>query len=153
MPRPITSTFRLLAFLAVARAGESATVSLEGQFNDIVRPFLANYCASCHSGEKAPAQLDLSRYTTFASVAEDHGRWSRVAQKLRAKEMPPPVSPKQPAPGARNQVIDWVEAFLAAEAQKHAGDPGLVLARRLSNSEYNYTIRDLTGVDLQPTRE
>jgi hypothetical protein len=27
------------------------------------------------------------------------------------------------------------------------------LARRLSNSEYNYTIRDLTGVDIQPTRE
>lgn len=25
--------------------------------------------------------------------------------------------------------------------------------RRLSNAEYNYTIRDLTGVDLQPTRE
>jgi len=28
-----------------------------------------------------------------------------------------------------------------------------VLARRLSNAEYNYTVRDLTGVDLQPTRE
>ena len=39
------------------------------------------------------------------------------------------------------------------EARKHAGDPGPVLARRLSNSEYNYTIRDLTGVDIQPTSE
>ncbi len=28
-----------------------------------------------------------------------------------------------------------------------------MLARRLSNAEYNYTIRDLTGVDIQPTRE
>jgi hypothetical protein len=28
-----------------------------------------------------------------------------------------------------------------------------VLARRLSNAEYNYTIRDLTGRDLQPARE
>src|SRR5262249_55510990 len=34
-----------------------------------------------------------------------------------------------------------------------AGDPGPVLARRLSNSEYNYTIRDLTGVDIRPARE
>src|SRR5213076_3122643 len=34
-----------------------------------------------------------------------------------------------------------------------AGDPGIVLARRLSNAEYDYTIRDLTGVDLQPTKE
>jgi hypothetical protein len=28
-----------------------------------------------------------------------------------------------------------------------------VLARRLSNAEYNYTIRDLTGVDIRPARE
>src|SRR5215472_14184995 len=33
------------------------------------------------------------------------------------------------------------------------GHWNLLLARRLSNSEYNYTIRDLTGVDMQPTRE
>jgi hypothetical protein len=34
-----------------------------------------------------------------------------------------------------------------------AGDPGEVPLRRLSNAEYNATIRDLTGVDLQPARE
>src|SRR5439155_22828875 len=32
-------------------------------------------------------------------------------------------------------------------------DPGTVLARRLSNAEFDYTIRDLTGVDIRPTRE
>ena len=41
----------------------------------------------------------------------------------------------------------------AEEVRKNAGDPGLVLPRRLSNAEYNYTIRDLTGQDMQPTRE
>ncbi len=39
------------------------------------------------------------------------------------------------------------------EARLNAGDPGVVLARRLSNSEYDYTIRDLTGIDMKPTRE
>ena len=33
----------------------------------------------------------------------------------------------------------------AVALRKNAGDPGLVLVRRLSNAEYNYTIRDLTG--------
>ena len=37
--------------------------------------------------------------------------------------------------------------------KRSAGDPGLVQARRLSNAEYNYTIRDLTGHDMQVTRE
>src|SRR5206468_2889869 len=41
----------------------------------------------------------------------------------------------------------------ANEARKSAGDPGPVPARRLSNAEYNYTIRDLTGVDMRPARE
>ncbi len=50
-------------------------------------------------------------------------------------------------------MIDWIQAVRAEEARKNAGDPGMVLARRLSNAEYNYTIRDLTGEDLQPTRE
>src|SRR5262249_40391526 len=34
-----------------------------------------------------------------------------------------------------------------------AGDPGHVPLRRLSNAEYDRTVRDLTGVDLRPTRE
>src|SRR5262249_52789798 len=59
----------------------------------------------------------------------------------------------QPQGEARKQVIDGVEALLNDEARKNAGDPGMVLARRLSNAEYNYSVRDLTGVDLRPTRE
>src|SRR6185312_15505505 len=68
------------------------------------------------------------------------------------REMPP-KQVKQPLAEARQKVIDWVQSMRASEARKNAGDPGLVLARRLSNSEYNYTIRDLTGVDIRPARE
>jgi hypothetical protein len=43
--------------------------------------------------------------------------------------------------------------YLRAEALANAGDPGPVGLRRLNNAEYTYTIRDLTGVDLDPARE
>ena len=36
------------------------------------------------------------------------------------------------------------------EALAHAGDPGPVLLRRLNNAEFTYTVRDLTGVPLDP---
>ena len=65
----------------------------------------------------------------------------------------PPKSAKQPPERARQQVIDWVKTTWAVEARTHDGDPGVVLARRLSNAEYDYTIRDLTGVDMRPARE
>ncbi|HMC62117.1 MAG TPA: DUF1587 domain-containing protein, partial [Candidatus Solibacter sp.] len=82
----------------------------------------------------------------------DYPRWNLVLEKLTAREMPPKQAP-QPPSDARQQVIDWVQAVRMNEARKNAGDPGPVLARRLSNAEYNNTIRDLTGVDMRPTRE
>ena len=53
----------------------------------------------------------------------------------------------------RAQVIGWIDRLRAREAERNAGDPGPVLPRRLSNAEYDYTIRDLLGVDLRPTKE
>jgi hypothetical protein len=131
---------------------QPAKRDFEKQFNASVRPFLTDYCVSCHSGAKPMAQLDLQRFSSVAAVVEDHPHWSLILQKLSAKQMPP-TGAKQPAAEARQKVIEWADGLLKYEARKNAGDPGLVLARRLSNAEYNYSIRDLTGVDIRPARE
>src|SRR5437762_8298113 len=67
--------------------------------------------------------------------------------------MPPEKAPHKPPPHERRAVLDWLRELREQEALRHAGDPGLVLARRLSNAEFDYTIRDLTGIDIRPTRE
>jgi hypothetical protein len=126
--------------------------ALERQFGQTVRPFVTRYCIQCHSGQMPAAQFDLKAYTSVDMVTRDYPRWGLVLEKLTAKEMPPKPVPPPPA-DARQHVIDWIQAVRAEEVRKSAGDPGPVLARRLSNAEYNYTIRDLTGQDLQPTRE
>ena len=66
--------------------------------------------------------------------------------------MPPSRRSSRPN-SARQEVIDWIPATWKTEARRRDGDPGVVLARRLSNAEYDYTIRDLTGVDIRPARE
>jgi hypothetical protein len=66
----------------------------------------------------------------------------------------PPEGVRQPTDAERSRLRKWVHAYLAFEAQARAGDPGPVVLRRLSNAEYSYTLRDLTGVDsLEPSRE
>src|SRR6185295_18687862 len=60
---------------------------------------------------------------------------------------------RQPRDGERDGAIAWLKDLGDREAARNAGDPGIVLARRLSNAEFDYTIRDLTGVDIRPTRE
>jgi hypothetical protein len=153
--RATISAFALFlgAFVARAETPDTATVELEKHFSDGVRPFLAQYCLPCHSGPSAEAELDLSAYTSTRTVVRDHEPWSRVLEKLTAKEMPPEDADEHPTAEARQRVIDWIAAMRKNEAVANAGDPGVVLARRLSNAEYNYTICDLTGVDMRPARE
>ena len=125
---------------------------LDRRFTKTVRPFMATYCVSCHSGQTPAAQLSLDTYSSLADVVRDHPRWALVGERLKAGDMPPKPM-KHPEIADSRRIIDWIEAMRSNEARKHAGDPGIVLARRLSNAEYNYTIRDLTGIDMQPTRE
>ena len=141
----------LLALSTVA-LGHAAPSALDRQFEQTVRPFVTKYCIGCHSGTTPAAQFDLKSYTTVDQVTADFPRWALLMDRLTAKEMPPkPVPP--PPEDASHQVIAWIQAVRAEEIRKSAGDPGPVLARRLSNAEYNYTIRDLTGQDMQVTRQ
>src|SRR5258708_4787870 len=152
----VTTITRLLVFGSIAIpamcASQTANSDLERRFAQTVRPFLTSYCVGCHGGVAPAAQFDLRSYSTMATVGRDIPHWSLVLEKLTAKEMPPKQA-KQPSADARQEVILWVQAMRASEAAKNAGDPGSVLARRLSNAEYNYTIRDLTGGDIHPTPE
>lgn len=151
--RPILlRTLAGLAVFAIAPPCDAANAVLERKFSQDVRPFITRYCLGCHSGENPAAQFDMKAYSNLDSVIRDHPRWALVMERLAAKEMPPKQVP-QPPEEARKQVVDWIQAVRSDEARRHAGDPGTVLARRLSNAEYNYTIRDLTGVDIRPTRE
>src|SRR6185503_17950638 len=122
----------------------AADTGLERRFDQTVRPFLAKYCAGCHGTSTPAAQFDIRPYTSMAAVVDDFGHWMLVNERLAAGTMPPKVAPQPPAE-ARKQMVEWIQAVRLDEAQKHAGDPGPVLARRLSNAEYNNSIRDLTG--------
>jgi hypothetical protein len=153
LPRLLLTSLLVLGAIAVpTTATAPPDTEPERGFTQTVRPFLDTYCTTCHGGAKPAAQFDLTQYSSAQSVVDDFSRWNRVAARLNAREMPP-KSANQPPEQARQQVIDWIKATWAVEARTHDGDPGVVLARRLSNAEYNYTIRDLTGVDMRPARE
>ncbi len=145
---PIAGLFLLGAVLA-----RGAVPDLESRFTKQVHPFLETYCISCHGAEKPKADFDLSSYSTMDRVVAGYANWELVLEKLESGEMPSEKAEKFPTDKLRHEIIDWIQAMRKAEGQKNAGDPGPVLARRLSNAEFDYTIRDLTGADIRPTRE
>ncbi|MDG3003627.1 DUF1592 domain-containing protein [Paludisphaera mucosa] len=147
----------VVAFGMVADDGRGVATSpseqAEVQFRETIRPFLADYCLKCHGQEKPKGDLDLSGFTTLESVAKDLPRWELVAEQLQAGTMPPARETHRPTSESSAAVVAWIGSVRKIEADRNAGDPGRVPPRRLSNAEYDNTIRDLTGVDLRPTRE
>lgn len=133
-----------------AGATDQTRLGLEQRFAGTVRPFLQSYCVSCHGKQNPKGQLDLAG---ISAQAGDSAHWALVLEKLVAKQMPPPGAGKQPSAAERDAMVAWIRELRRDEVERNAGDPGTVPARRLSNAEYDNTIRDLTGVDLRPTRE
>lgn len=146
--------FLLLAMSVVRLTGapQVQPANLAGQYEKEVRPLLKQFCLSCHSTKAQKGDLDLEKFASLDQVRKDVKPWQAAVEMLENGEMPPKKSP-QPSVQQRQKVVTWVRGMLQAEARTRAGDPGRVVLRRLSNAEYNYTIRDLTGLDLQPARD
>jgi hypothetical protein len=136
-------------FLAGFRPGES---DLGAEYTEKIKPVLARYCLDCHSTKKKKGDLDLERFSSLDAIRKDLKPWPMVVENLDNGEMPPKKS-AQPTAEERRALAAWTRSMLDAEARARAGDPGRVVVRRLSNAEYNRTIRDLTGVDLEPARD
>src|SRR5262249_12382577 len=123
------------------------------EFKKTIQPMLREYCLKCHSVEKHKGDLNLEQFSSFNEVKKHPKIWQTVVEQVSNNEMPPKEKP-QPAPAQREQLLNWANAVLDEIALARAGDPGPVVLRRLSNAEYTYTIRDLTGVSsLDPARE
>jgi hypothetical protein len=122
------------------------------QFEVQVLPLMERHCNGCHQGATPEAGLDLSGYRQVADVAAAHPVWESVLLRVEGGEMPPADAQTQLSAAERATVVNWIDQLRHREAERTAGDPGPVLVRRLSNVEFDNCIRDLTGVDIRPTR-
>ncbi len=142
-----------LAFaLVFSHSPRTATGSEESDFSTSVQPLIKAHCLNCHSTKSKKGELDLERFATLDDVRKDLKPWQAMIEQVETGEMPPRDKP-QPSAEEKKKLVSWIRKLIDTEKAKRKGDPGFVPLRRLSNAEYNATIRDLTGVDLQPARE
>lgn len=146
------ATVSCCAALLAGCVSSAPASAADDLFVQRVAPFAKKYCVECHSKQQPKGELDLTRFASDRDVTSDFRRWNHVIEFVRDGEMPP-EDHVQPTLEERNDVVRAIEAILLAEAKKHAGDPGVVLPRRLSNTEYELSIRDLTGVSIRATAE
>lgn len=133
-------------------AAEGVSPQLSTVFSEKILSVLETHCLDCHDASTREAELDLSSFKQFSDVTQHYQIWEIILERVEAGEMPPADASPAMEDADRALLIQWIHQVRNAEAQRNAGDPGAVLARRLSNAEYDYSIRDLTGVDIRPTR-
>ena len=158
--RPSTQsilTAYALALLNLASGAHPAHAAALGKSEDpfatSVQPLLKEFCITCHSTEKQKGDLDLERFQSLEQIKRDPAVWEHALEQIRDKEMPPKDKPK-PTPEQVQVLTNWMQSTLDAIALSNAGDPGPVVLRRLSNMEYTYSVRDITGVaTLDPAKE
>ncbi|MDA1050497.1 MAG: DUF1592 domain-containing protein [Planctomycetota bacterium] len=124
----------------------------EEDFRNDAAPLLREFCFDCHGNQQAQAKLNLERLASEPAFATSFPIWRKVAEMLEQGKMPPEEA-LQPGNDQRQQLLSIVRQQLRRAAEQHADDPGPVTLRRLTSAEYAYSIRDLTGLDLNLERD
>lgn len=113
-----------------------------------IRPLFAKHCLACHGTEKPKGDLRLDQLSADLSDTATRDKWSAVLERLAAGEMPPKEKPRPPEQDVR-LILDSVRPHLAAAIASDRARQGRTVLRRLNRVEYQNTIRDLLGIDLE----
>ncbi|MGH7619028.1 MAG: DUF1592 domain-containing protein, partial [Gemmatimonadaceae bacterium] len=105
-----------------------------------------NFCTDCHNqtvmaGDMSLEDFDVAKADHSAVIAE------RMITKLRAGMMPPPNTKGTPRGDTLVQLAAAIERVLDQHAQA-APEPGARTFQRLNRAEYESSIKDLLGLDV-----
>lgn len=116
-------------------------------FKESVAPFFEKNCIECHGVKKKKGKVSLHDIQGDLSSGEKLDRWEDILDMLKSGEMPPEDEP-QPTAAEREAIVKWIDAGLRNQTAKVDDKKTEPTARRLTNFEYENTMRDLLGFKL-----
>ena len=138
----------LLMHSSMANLGVTQDATDTDKFNSLVKPFFQSHCIECHGPEQSKGALTLHTLDGDLSSGQGIERWEAVLDALESGEMPP-EDQLQPNESERTAIIEWIDEGLRAYVDKASNELPASTVRRLTNFEYENTLRDLLGVDLK----
>lgn len=120
---------------------------------DEVRPLLKDYCYSCHGPAVQLANLRLDDLS--GNVAEDRRTteiWRNILNRLRRGEMPPKGAP-HPDLAQRENVVAVLRTATDRVLEERRSTEGRTVLRRLNRTEYQRTMTDLFGYEMDYARD
>ena len=125
----------------VAPAGVAPLVIPPEDLNGVLR----QYCVVCHNdvmltGNLTLADFDVAEAPRLAQTAE------KMIVKLRTEMMPLPGAPR-PSSDTLLALVETLETLIDEAAEAHP-NPGIRTFQRLNRAEYESSIQDLLGLDI-----
>ncbi|MGY8767131.1 MAG: DUF1592 domain-containing protein [Pirellulales bacterium] len=121
-------------------------------FRSKVQPLLNAHCYRCHNEETQEADLRLDNLSLNMVTGPAGETWHDVLNNLNLGEMPPEDEPEL-SERDRKTIVDWLSQEMRRAIEVRRSTGGNVVLRRLTRYEYNNTMRDLLGIDLDYAAE
>ena len=83
----------------------------QAAFDRDVKPIISKTCTACHNASLLSGGVNLTEFTSAATVASNRAAWEKILQKVRSGEMPPKGIPRPPK-------MDAMVAYLEGEFDK-----------------------------------
>jgi hypothetical protein len=116
-------------------------------FREEVKPILAKNCFGCHGPEKQKGKIRLDQLDPDLVKGKSAETWHDALNMLNRGEMPPEDEP-QLSTEERRKLVGWLTKELRKAAKARRGTGGQVVMRRLNRAEYQYTMTDLLGFEM-----
>lgn len=143
---PSASTGDVSSGSATAEAKQSET------FASKVGPFLKKYCYDCHGPDLQEEGIRFDEFPSQPDLLADYKLWQKVYQQISVGSMPP-SDMESPPPEERLAVAEWLDHALHRFDCSEINNPGRVTVHRLNRNEYDNTIRDLLGLNLNLSKD
>jgi hypothetical protein len=137
---------------AMSAASESSVNQPPGQteaHQSLLGKFIQSHCLDCHDKATRKAGLALDELLA-ADIDSNAEAWEKVVRKLTARQMPSRES-SRPSERDFDAAVAWLESSLDAAAAKSPNPCRTETFRRLNRTEYQNSIRDLLGLNVDLT--
>lgn len=147
-------TFAAVLVLVACEVGQGDPHAKPGAPPDTKQPdptakgFVAKHCLECHSGPNPKGDIALDKLTADFANKANRDLWHSALEQIKSGTMPPE---KKPRPDAKEVTAlrDWVTGRLEVAEIERREKQGRATARRLNRVEYENTVRDLLGIDVE----
>ena len=111
------------------------------------KAFLQKHCFECHDADTQKGKVRLDNLPADFAAHASAETWGKVFVQLERREMPPKKK-SQPSDAERQAVLDWLGPQLRAAVAARQQAEGRVALRRLNRFEYQNTMHDLLGIEV-----